>query len=68
VAAAQEDFVPEGETYVITNPTAWSRLRGEYAASVGVEPFTVRCELGVLDYLTVGISYGGVDVFGSVQP
>ncbi len=68
VAAAQEDFVPEGETYVITNPTAWSRLRGEYAASVGVEPFTVRGELGVLDYLTVGISYGGVDVFGGVQP
>lgn len=65
---AQEDFIPEGETYVITNPSAWTRLRGEYAGSVGVEPFTVRGELGLFDYLTVGISYGGVDAFGSIRP
>ncbi len=67
-AHAQEDFVPEGETWVIENPTAWARLRGEYAAGIGVEPFVVRGEIGVLDYLTVGISYGGVDVFGSAAP
>ncbi len=67
-AVAQEDFVPEGETYVMDNPTAWTRLRGEYAGSVGVEPFVIRGELGVLDYLTFGISYGGADVFGTLQP
>lgn len=65
---AQEDFVPEGETWVLENPTAWARLRGEYAASIGVEPFVVRGEIGILDYLTVGVSYGGVDVFGSATP
>ena len=68
LAAAQEDFVPEGETYVFQNPTAWTRLRGEYAGSIGVEPFIIRGELGVLDYLTVGLSYGGVDVFGNLKP
>jgi hypothetical protein len=67
-AFAQEDFVPEGETYVIENPTAWTRLRGEYAAGLGVGPFVVRGELGILDYLTFGMSYGGVDVFGYGQP
>jgi outer membrane receptor protein involved in Fe transport len=64
----QEDFVPEGETYVIDNPSAWSRLRGEYAASIGVEPFVVRGEIGILDYITVGVSYGGVYVFGTGTP
>ena len=67
-ASAQEDFVPEGETYVIDNPSAWTRLRGEYAASIGVEPFVVRGEIGILDYLTVGVSYGGADVFGTGAP
>jgi hypothetical protein len=67
-AYAQEDFVPEGETWVIENPTAWARLRGEYAASIGVEPFVARGEIGILDYLTVGVSYGGVDVFGNATP
>jgi opacity protein-like surface antigen len=64
-AYAQEDFVPEGETSVIQTPTAWTRLRGEYAGSIGVEPFVVRGEIGILDYLTAGISYGGAGVFGS---
>lgn len=64
-ASPQEDFVPEGETWVMEDPTAWTRLRGEYAASVGVEPFVVRGEIGILDYLTAGISYGGAGVFGS---
>jgi hypothetical protein len=67
-AAAQEDFVPEGETYVMQTPTAWARPRGEYAGSIGVGPFVVRGEIGILDYLTAGISYGGVDVFGSAAP
>ncbi len=67
-ATAQEDFVPEGETYVIENPTAWARVRGEYAGSIGVGPFVARGEIGVLDYLTVGVSYGGVDVFGNATP
>jgi opacity protein-like surface antigen len=67
-AWAQEDFVPEGETYVIDNPSAWTRLRGEYAASIGVEPFVTRAEIGILDYLTVGVSYGGADVFGTGEP
>ncbi|MGD8717305.1 MAG: hypothetical protein PVH29_00655 [Candidatus Zixiibacteriota bacterium] len=68
VSFAQEDFVPEGETYVMENPSAWSRFRGEYAASIGVEPFVVRGELGIFDYITVGVSYGGADVFGNVEP
>lgn len=67
-AWAQEDFVPEGETYVIDNPSAWTRLRGEYGAGIGVEPFVVRAEIGILDYLTVGVSYGGTDVFGTATP
>lgn len=70
VAAAawgQQDFVPEGETFVVDNPSAWTRLRGEYAASIGVEPFVTRGEIGILDYLTVGVSYGGVGVFGTGQ-
>jgi len=67
-AGAQEDFVPEGETYCIDNPSAWTRLRGEYAAGIGVEPFVVRGEIGILDYLTVGVSYGGADVFGTATP
>ncbi len=67
-AFPQEDFVPEGETYVIETPTAWTRLRGEYAANLGVEPFVVRGELGILDYLTFGVSYGGADVFGNATP
>jgi opacity protein-like surface antigen len=67
-AWAQEDFVPEGETYVIDNPSAWTRLRGEYGASIGVEPFVTRGEIGILDYLTVGVSYGGADVFGTGSP
>jgi len=67
-AWAQEDFVPEGETYVIDNPSAWTRVRGEYAASIGVEPFVTRGEIGILDYLTVGVSYGGADVFGTGSP
>jgi opacity protein-like surface antigen len=67
-AWAQEDFVPEGETYVIDNPSAWTRLRGEYGASIGVEPFVMRGEIGILDYLTVGVSYGGADVFGTGSP
>jgi hypothetical protein len=67
-AGAQGDFVPEGETWVIHNPSAWTRLRGEYAANVGVEPFVARCEVGLLNYLTLGVSYGGVDVFGSETP
>ncbi|MEE9457055.1 MAG: hypothetical protein V3W11_07890 [bacterium] len=67
-AYAQEDFVPEGETWVMEDPTAWTRLRGEYAASIGVGPFVVRGEIGILDYLTVGISYGGVDVLGNATP
>jgi hypothetical protein len=67
-AWAQEDFVPEGETYVIDNPSAWTRLRGEYAAGIGVEPFVTRGEIGILDYLTVGVSYGGADVFGTGEP
>ncbi len=65
---AQEDFVPEGETLVMHEPTAWARLRGEYAASIGVEPFVVRGEIGILDYLTAGVSYGGADVFGTGTP
>jgi hypothetical protein len=65
---AQEDFVPEGETRVLRQPTAWARLRGEYAASIGVEPFVVRGEIGILDYLTAGVSYGGADVFGTGTP
>ena len=68
VAVAQEDFVPEGETNVILDPTAWSRLRGEYAVNLGFEPFVFKGELGVLDYVTVGISYGGVGVLGSGEP
>jgi opacity protein-like surface antigen len=67
-AWAQEDFVPEGETYVVDNPSAWTRLRGEYEARIGVEPFVVRGEIGILDYLTVGVSYGGADVFGTGTP
>jgi hypothetical protein len=67
-AYAQEDFVPEGETWVIHSPTAWTRLRGEYSGSIGVEPFVVRGEIGILDYLTVGMSYGGVDVLGNATP
>jgi hypothetical protein len=67
-AFAQEDFVPEGETWVMEDPTAWTRLRGEYDASIGVEPFVVRGEIGILDYLTVGMSYGGVDVLGNATP
>ncbi|HUV87035.1 MAG TPA: hypothetical protein VMX79_07965 [bacterium] len=67
-AYPQEDFVPEGETWVIEDPTAWTRLRGEYDASIGVEPFVVRGEIGILDYLTVGMSYGGVDVLGNATP
>jgi len=67
-AYPQEDFVPEGETWVMEDPTAWTRLRGEYDASIGVEPFVVRGEIGILDYLTVGMSYGGVDVLGNATP
>jgi opacity protein-like surface antigen len=67
-ASAQEDFVPEGETAVMEDPTAWTRLRGEYAASIGVEPFVVRGEIGLLDYLTAGMSYGGAGVFGNATP
>ncbi len=63
--SAQEECVPEGETWVMQDPTAWTQLRGEYAASIGVEPFVVRGEIGILDYLTAGISYGGASVFGS---
>jgi hypothetical protein len=64
-AAAQEDFVPEGETYIMLYPAAWARARGEYNLNLGFEPFIIRGELGILDYLTVGISYGGIGVLGN---
>lgn len=67
-AWGQEDFVPEGETNVTEQPTAWTRFKGDYAVNMGVEPWVVRGELGVFDYLLVGLSYGGVSVFGTAEP
>jgi hypothetical protein len=65
---AQEDFVPEGETYVIREPAAWTRASGDFCLQMGMEPLFVRAELGILDYLMAGISYGGVNVLGYEEP
>ncbi len=65
---AQDDFVPEGETYVIREPAAWTRPSGNFSLQMGMEPLFVRAELGILDYLLAGISYGGVNLLGYDEP
>ena len=65
VAFAQDDFIPKGETYIIREPAAWTRPSGEFSLQMGMIPFFVRGELGIMDYLTAGISYGGMNMLGS---
>lgn len=65
---AQDDFVPEGETYVIREPAAWTRPAGDFSVQMGMEPLFIRAELGILDYLLAGISYGGVNLLGYDEP
>ena len=66
--SAQEDFVPEGGTYVIKEPTAWTRPKGEVAISTGFTPWVVRGEIAILDYVLLGVAYGGTDVLGYGKP
>ncbi|MCP4229908.1 MAG: hypothetical protein GY771_07135 [bacterium] len=68
IVLAQDDFVPKGETYIIREPAAWTRAKGEFSLQMGMEPLFVRAELGILDYLTAGISYGGVNMLGYDEP
>ncbi len=66
--SAQEDFIPEGGTYVIKEPTAWTRPKGEVAISTGFTPWVVRGEIAILDYVLLGVAYGGTDVLGYGKP
>lgn len=65
---AQDDFVPRGETYVIREPAAWTRAAGDFSVQTGMEPLFVRAEIGILDYLMAGVSYGGVNLLGYAEP
>jgi hypothetical protein len=67
-AFAQEDFAPEGDTYVIKEPAAWTRPKGEIAVSTGFTPWVVRGEIAILDYVLLGVAYGGTDVLGYGEP
>lgn len=67
-ASAQDDFIPEGDTYVIREPAAWTRPKGEVAVSMGFTPWVVRGEIGIVDYVTVGVAYGGANVLGYGNP
>jgi hypothetical protein len=66
--SAQEDFIPEGGTYVIKEPTAWTRPKGEVAISTGFVPWVVRGEIAILDYVLLGVAYGGANVLGFGEP
>lgn len=68
VTFAQEDFVPEGGTYVIKEPSAWTRPKGEVTVSTGFTPWVVRGEIAILDYVLLGVAYGGTDVLGYGKP
>jgi hypothetical protein len=67
-AFAQEDFIPEGDTYIIKEPAAWTRPKGEIAVSTGFTPWVVRGEIAILDYVLLGVAYGGTDVIGYGEP
>lgn len=66
--SAQEDFVPEGGTYVIKEPTAWTRPKGEVTVSTGFTPWVIRGEIAILDFVLLGVAYGGTDVLGFGKP
>ncbi|HDM43207.1 MAG TPA: hypothetical protein ENG29_02315 [Firmicutes bacterium] len=65
---AQERYVPYGEERVIDSPTAWTKGRGEYEIYIRFLPFIIGGELGLSDFLTLGISYGGSNVIGYGSP
>jgi len=65
---AGEKYVPYGEDRVINSPTAWTMGRGEYKIFLRFLPFVIGGELGMSDFLALGISYGGSNVIGYGKP
>jgi len=61
-------YIPYGEGRVINSPTAWTKEKGSWELGMRLFPFTFRGELGLTNYLTLGVSYGGANVFGFGSP
>ncbi|MGQ9705779.1 MAG: hypothetical protein ACUVWP_02080 [bacterium] len=65
---AGDRYIPYGEDRVIDSPTAWTKGKGEYEIYLRFLPFIIGGEIGMSDFLTLGISYGGSNVIGYGKP
>lgn len=61
------DIIENKNSRIILLPTAYTKQKGQYETSIGMEPFRIRSSIGISNRLMLGVSYGGEHVVGTQE-